>query len=359
MQHCFRESVSACVLTCAMLLGAGSASAQQSINISAISGYAPTASWVKIFEEYFIPEVDRILAESGEFRVNWNRGFSGTVVRPRGELEGVATGIGDIGIIVPPFHVDRIPLHNVSFVTPFSSSDLHLLIRAMNEIAEKVPGFKQEWEDLNLVYLGSAGSVNDYQAVCKSNKPEPAAFEGAKIVGAGTNLLYFQGVGAVGISSNLGDFYNAMQTGIADCAAVWAEAAAGFKMHEVAPYFIKADLGAAASFAVAANADFWNALPEPVADALRQSAEGYGIALADYVVSAADDALKAYEANGGTIVQYTVEQRQEWANSLPNLAQEWAANTDRLGKPGTEVLTTYMDILRENDQAILREWDKE
>jgi hypothetical protein len=38
------------------------ASAQQTINITAVSGYSPTASWVKVFKEYFIPEVNKRLA---------------------------------------------------------------------------------------------------------------------------------------------------------------------------------------------------------------------------------------------------------------------------------------------------------
>lgn len=343
----------------AVLASAPAALAVETINISAVSGYAPTAAWVKVFEDYFVPETDKLLAEKGDYKLNWNLGFSGTVVKPRGELEAVATGIADIGIIVPPFHVDKMPLHNVSFMTPFATSDLHLIVDAMAEIAESVPAFKQEWEDLGLVYLGSAGSVDNYQAVCKNDKPTAADFNGVKIVGAGANLLYFQGVGAVGINSNIADYYNQMQTGIAECASVWAESAAGFKMYEVAPYFIKVDQGATVSFAVGVNKDYWEGLPDEVREVLRTVTKGYGKALADYVVAKSEESLQAYRDNGGTIRQYTQEQRVEWANTMNNIAREWADSADAQGKPGSEILTRYMDFLRANNQPIARNWDKE
>lgn len=347
------------VSTAALVIAsAAPATATDTINIAVVSGYAPTASWVKIFEEYFVPEVDKKLAETGNYEINWNLGFSGTVAKPRGELDAVTDGIADLGITVPVFHADKLPMHNITFSTPFVTSDLHLLLDALKMLAETEPAFLQEWEDLGLVYLGSAGSVDNYQAVCKTDKPTPESFQGVKVSGAGANLLYFQGVGAVGVSSNLGDYYNEIQTGLTECASVWAESAAGYKLYEVAPFYIKVDQGAAISFAVAANESFWEGLPGEVKDVLQEATDGYGNALADYVDSAAAAALETITANGGTITQYTQEQRQTWAAGMPNIAQDWAAALDAQGKRGTETLKLYMDFMREHDQPIAREWDK-
>lgn len=357
MRH-YLAGVSIGALGAVMSMGS-TALAAETVNISAVSGYASTAAWVKVFEDYFVPEVNRILAEKGDYELNWNLGFSGTVVKPRGELDALSSGISDIGIVVPPFHVDRVPLHNVSFMTPFATGDLHLVTEAMAEIAENVPAFKQEWADLGLEYLGSVGSVDNYQAVCKTDKPTPQDFNGVKISGAGANLLYFQGVGAVGINSNLGAYYNDMQTGISECASVWAESAAGFKLYEVAPFFIKADQGATTSFAIALNQAYWDGLPEQVQEALKTATKGYGKALADYVVAKSSESLQTYRDNGGTIREYTQEQRVEWAKGMKNIAKEWAETADAAGKPGTEILVRYMDFLRAHNQPIARQWDKE
>ncbi|MDN2567612.1 C4-dicarboxylate TRAP transporter substrate-binding protein [Aquibium sp. A9E412] len=335
------------------------AHAQETINVTVVSGYPPTASWVRVFEEFFIPEVDQRLAEANDYQINWNKGFSGTIVKPRGELEAVSTGIGDMGIVVPPFHVDKLPLFNVSFVTPFSTGDLHLVTETVSELAKEIPEMAQEFEALNQVYLGSSGTVDNYQAVCKAPMEAVADFEGVKVVGAGTNLRYFQGVGAVGISSNLADYYNQLQTGVAECASVWAESAAGFKLYEVAPYFIKADQGATTSFAITANKQFWEGLPEPVQQVLRETSEAYGQKLADYVVNASQTALETFAENGGTIIEYTQEQREEWAQALPNIAQEWVEQTEAQGKPAGKVLEAYMNALREAGEPVSRDWDRE
>jgi len=359
MTSAVKKLFTAGALAASMALLPSLSCATETIQIAAISGYSNTTSWVKIFENYFIPEVDKVLAAKGQYKIKWNRAFSGTVVKPRGEIDGVSSGLGDIGIIVPPFHVDKLPLYNVGFVTPFATGDLNVVNKAMQQIARDVPAFKKEWDALGLVYLGSAGSVNNYQAVCKTNKPTAADFKGVKVIGAGTNLLYFKSVGAIGINSNLGDYYNQLQTGVGACASVWAEAAAAFKLYEVAPFFIKIDQGAVASFGVAANKRFWLNLPKPVAEAIQKAADGYGAALADYVNAASEKGLETYRKNGGTVVQYTSEQRRAWASGMPNIAKEWAVATDKLGKPGTEVLKRYMDVLRANNQPIARQWDKE
>jgi len=51
--------------------------------------------------------------------------------------------------------------------------------------------------------------------------------------------------------------------------------------------------------------------------------------------------------------------RQDWADSLPNIAKEWAAAADANGLPGTDVLAAYMEMMREADQPIARQWDRE
>ena len=44
---------------------------------------------------------------------------------------------------------------------------------------------------------------------------------------------------------------------------------------------------------------------------------------------------------------------------MPNLALEWAQDLDSQGLPGTEILVAYMDMMREADQPIARQWDQE
>jgi hypothetical protein len=44
---------------------------------------------------------------------------------------------------------------------------------------------------------------------------------------------------------------------------------------------------------------------------------------------------------------------------LPPIAKQWAQSIDKKGLPGTEVLKAYMDIMRKNNQPIIRHWDRD
>ena len=75
------------------LLAGGSARAVEVIPLTVIDAYAPTALWVRVFMSYYMPEVDRRLAETGNYEIDWNRAFGGTVAKYGGVLEALFQSI--------------------------------------------------------------------------------------------------------------------------------------------------------------------------------------------------------------------------------------------------------------------------
>jgi C4-dicarboxylate-binding protein DctP len=69
------------------------AAAQKSVSAVVIDGYPARALWVKEFTNFFIPEVDKRLAETGEYKMSWQENYGGSIVKPRGVLEGVQLGL--------------------------------------------------------------------------------------------------------------------------------------------------------------------------------------------------------------------------------------------------------------------------
>ena len=63
--------------------------AAETIKAVVIDGYPAKALWVKEFSEFFIPEVDKRLAESGDYSMQWQESYGGSIVKPKGVLEGV------------------------------------------------------------------------------------------------------------------------------------------------------------------------------------------------------------------------------------------------------------------------------
>ena len=78
--------------------------APEVIELIAVDSYATTALWTHVFVEYFIPEVDRRLAQKGNYRIRWNKAFGGTIAKTRGVLDSLQYDLADIGIITTPYH---------------------------------------------------------------------------------------------------------------------------------------------------------------------------------------------------------------------------------------------------------------
>jgi len=348
------------VLGVALALAAAPAFATETIKAVVIDGYPARALWVKEFSNFFIPEVDKRLAATGNYAIDWQESYGGAIVKPKGVLEGVSLGLGDIGIVTTIFHSSKLPSQAISAVTPFIAADARAVARAVDEIAKEFPTMQSEFAAQNQVYLATGVVLDTYQLFSKTPISSLHDVEGGKVAGAGMNLRYLEGIpGAAGVRGGLTDFYNMLQTGMVDYAMLWPEAAKTFKIAEVAPYMLRADIGAVNSKTITVNKDYWDALPDEVKTALQEVAVLYRDHVAGIAMDRAAASRDAYVAAGGTIVEMDPAERQGWADAMPNIAKEWAANLDGKGAPGTAMLTTYMDKLKAAGFTPLRDWAAE
>ncbi len=331
--------------------------AAETVNAVVIDGYPDRAMWVKEFTNFFIPEVDKKLAETGNYVMNWQESYGGSIVKPKGVLEGIKLGLGDIGIVTTIFHSSKLPSQSLSAVTPFVAADARAVAKAVDEIAKEFPAMQAEFEKQNQVYLATGVVLDTYQVFSKEPVAAVSDLEGKKVAGAGMNLRYLEGIeGAAGVRGGLTDFYNMLQTGLVDKAMLWPEAAATFKIAEVAPYMLKANLGAVNSKTVTVNKDYWDGLPDEVKVALQEVAVMYRDHVAGVAMDRAAASEEAYVAAGGTIVELSDEERTAWATAMPNIAGEWAAGLDESGMDGTAMLNAYLGKLEASGYSGARDW---
>lgn len=336
---------------------AAPAFATETINITAIDGYPAKALWVKEFSNFFIPEVNKRLAESGNYKINWQESYGGAIVKPKGVLEGIKLGLGDMGIVTTIFHNSKLPTQAISAVTPFIAPDSRAVAKAVDEIAREFPTMRKELEKQNQVYLATGVVLDTYQIF--SSKPVSSLkdIEGSKVAGAGMNLRYLEGIkDAAGVRGGLTDFYNMLQTGLVDHAMLWPEAAKTFKIAEVAPYMLRVDIGAVNSKTITVNADVWKKLPQEVKEVMLEVSVAYRDHVAAIAMDRAQASRDAYVAAGGTIVEVSAEDRTAWANAMPNVAVEWAGKLDAAGEPGTDMLRAYMGKLSSAGFTPARDW---
>ena len=334
--------------------------AQETISAVVIDGYPARALWVKEFTSFFIPEVDKRLAEAGAYKMSWQENYGGSIVKPKGVLEGVQLGLGDIGIVTTIFHSSKLPSQGISGSTPFVASDARAVAKAVDEIAREYPAMQNEFAAQNQVYLATGVVLDSYQLFCTQPVASIADLEGKKVAGAGLNLRYLEGIkDAAGVRGGLTDFYNMLQTGLVDCGMLWPEAAKTFKIAEVAPYMLRADLGAVNSKTITVNADYWAKLPDEVKEVLQAVAIDYRDHVAGIAMDRAAASEAAFTQAGGTIVDVSAEDRAAWANAMPNIALEWAATLNGNGEAGTEMLAAYLGKLEAAGFKGVRDWTVE
>ncbi len=335
------------------------AQAVETIKLTVMDGYPPRVLWIKEFEEFYIPEVDKRLAAGGKYKIEWTKAWSGQIVKPNGVLEGVENGLGDMAIVTTVFYASRLPLNNLPFYVPFSSSNPRVISKAMDDIADKFPAFRKQFDDANQILLTNAATFDSYNLYLKEPAETMAELKGRKINVAGINARYLPVTGAVGVTGSSAIYYNNLKTGVVDGAMLWTEGAATFKLNEVAPYILKAQFGGAINKSLTVNKATWGKLPAEVQSVLKQVAVQYRDRIADIAVKLATESEAKYAAGGGKIVVMSQAERSVWAKALPNMAKEWAAELEAKGIPAKQMLTNYMDALRAAGEKPLRDWDRE
>lgn len=344
-------------LVCAGLTLGGMAQAQETIEATIVSGFSPSVAVVKLMKDVFMPRTNEILAENGNtYQVVWQEAFSGTLAKPGGELEAVETGLADVGAIITAIHSDKLPLYSIGFVTPFTTTDLVLVHRVLDDLKDRYPAFDAQFAPFNQVPLSISGIANNYILCSREPISSTDDIKGLKVSGIGPNLRWIQPMGAAGVNGSLGDFYQLVETGVADAMLVWGEAVVSLKYYEVCGNYFDASLGGANAYAITVNRQEWDSYPSEVREAMTTAAKEFGVAIGEFARDKGAEAKDIVIANGGTVTEISEEERTAWANTLPDIAGEWADSLEAKGIPGREILQAYMQAMREAGAPVVRDW---
>ncbi len=330
----------------------------ESYNATVVAGHPGVFRWVKMVDEAFVPGVEAAL-EGSEHSISFDGQYGGSIAKVGDELETIEAGLAEIGICQSLFDPAKLAVQNVTYYTPFVSDDPRLVSELMDELHDSDARMTDAYAQNGVVYLGGPVGIDDYLLMTTFPIETLADLEGQKIAAPGPAINWLEGTGAVGVSGNLTTYYNEMKAGVYDGVIVFASAALPGKLYEVAPYVTRAGLGAQFAGGLCANADWYNGLPQDAQTALHDGADD----AREWYLSALEEAVElsfsVMAENGATITDASDEMRMEWANGMDNAAKNWAEGLDGQGIPGSEVLTLYMDAMRDAGATPLRDWDKE
>lgn len=338
----------------ALVAALGTACVQaETYDLTISSSHSTTIPWVAPLQSVIVARTnERLEAMGSQNRINWTEAYAGSLYSFGDTLEAVGEGITDAGWVGTLWEESKLPYQNVTYYTPFTSDDARLIITTFNRLHEELPFLAEAWEAHNTVFLGATGA-DTYHLFTNFPVHSIADLNGRKILAPGTSGPWIAAVGAVPVDGALTTFYNQIETGVADGVLSILSGAAPLKIHEVAPYVTLVGVGGNLIGGFAVNKDTWEGLPDDVQQVLRDLGHEYSAENARIIEERYQATIDAYRADPAvTLAELPEAERRKWAEALPDLAGEWAADFPH----GAELVSAYMDAMREGRAVPLRDW---
>ena len=191
----------------------------------------------------------------------------------------------------------------------------------------------------------------------------------ANAIAAGLLVLFLFVVGPTvfimgTFTQTIGDYLThlpsmAFSTGVYDSLFAFTTGTYPIKIHQVAKYLTKVDIGATFIGAITINKTLYDSMPPEVQKILQEVGAEYTRRVATTLSALAAQFEAKMAAEGAIISEFPKEQRLKWATTMPNIAQDWVKRNEERKLPARLVLKTYLDKLRASGQQPLRNWDQD
>jgi TRAP-type transport system periplasmic protein len=345
------------LLAAALICASGPAFAQETIQLTIAAGNLETFLWVKHLKETFIPTVDAELEKTGELKIEWTQAYGGTLVKLGSEVPAFQQGIMDVGHALGVANPDQLGIFNLAYAMPFGPQDPQTVTEAAEAALQAHADALADVEErTGIVYIGGGISIEDYNIGATKKIERLEDLQGLKISGAGPNLVWLRGTGAVGVQGGFPTYYNGIQTGLFDGYIGWMTANAAAKLYEVAPNWNKVHLGAMYIGGLGVAKNRWDSFSDATKDAFRTAATAFSEAYHTEQAALHEAARKTMLDNGGVEVELPAEERSKWIAAMENPATEWIAAAEARGEPARAILQRYQENLQAGGFSFERDY---
>lgn len=161
------------------------------------------------------------LAEATGGEISFDFFSGGAIMPPKSHLHGIADGIAQVGQVTSGYTPKELPLSNSLSGFGFIENNPTAIGAAYADWVMHDPAALKEWTDKNLVPL-AAFSTPVYPLICNTATPvtEAEQMKGLKVRAYGQIGTLVQDLGGVPVSIPSSEAYQALQTGVLDCAAL-------------------------------------------------------------------------------------------------------------------------------------------
>jgi len=321
---------------------AGPAQAED-IKLRISSGHPPANTYVSLMQGFFVPEVTKRVAARTKHKVEFIEGYGGSITKVADTLEGVQSGIIDVGGYCFCFEPSNLPLHAFQVMLPFGTMSPVRSVKLARAVYDKVPYMSKTFEDKYRQKLIGLIADNGYNLGTNFEWNKVADLKGQKLAGAGLNLKWLEYAGAVPVQSSLPESYTSMQTGVYNGWIMFPSGWVNFKLYEVGKYYTEIGFGAITWHGLTVNSARFAKLPKEVQDIVLEVGREYEARTGTVNEENYPKQLAQLKSLGAVVKQLPDSVRVEWANSLKDWPQAKATELDAAGMPGSQVLKLALE----------------
>jgi C4-dicarboxylate-binding protein DctP len=332
------------LLVGAVFAALGTAAAQaEDIKLRIASGHPAANTYVNLMQNFFVPEVTKRVAAKTSHKIEFIEGYGGSMVKTADTLEGVQSGIIDIGGYCFCFEPSNLPLHAFQVMLPFGTMDPESSVKLARAVYDKVPYMSRVFEDKFRQKLLALIADNGYNLGTSFDWNTVADLKGRKLAGAGLNLKWLEYAGATPVQSSLPEAYTSMQTGVYNGWIMFPSAWVNFKLHEVGKYYTEVGFGAITWHGLTINSARFAKLPKDVQQIIVEVAREFEARTGAVNKENYPRQIEQLKTLGTTIKAVPAAVKLDWANSLKDWPQQKAGELDKQGLPATQVLKLALE----------------
>jgi C4-dicarboxylate-binding protein DctP len=315
----------------------------ETIKLRIASGHAAAQTYVNLMQTFFVPEITKRVAERTSHKIEFIEGYGGSMVKVADTLEGVQSGIIDIGGYNFGFEPSNLPLHAFQVMLPFGTMSPQMSVKLARTVYDKVPYMTKVFEDKFNQQLLALIADNGYNLGTTFEWNTVSELKGRKIAGAGLNLKWLEYAGAVPVQSSLPEAYTSMQTGVYNGWIMFPSGWVNFKLGDVAKHYTEVGFGAITWHGLTMNKAKFAKLPKEVQAIILEVSKEYEIKTGVVNEENYPKQMALLKASGVTVKTVPDSVKLDWANSLKAWPQTVAADLDKKGLPASQVLKITLE----------------
>lgn len=264
----------------------------------------PEKSWYGDQHKWWASEVEKRTGGKIKIQIFW----MDSLVKWKDMLQGVQTGMADIGWITATYHPSQLPLWFIMDNMFNYKLDYVASVLASMETLDNEPNIKAEFEREKIMLLGQHISGQAQVGLRSSiNSIKDLKGKTFRTVG-GAKTLYWQNLGVNPVFMAFGDLYEAMDRGtifgIGDLAIPLAHT---FKLYEVVKTMYMHNGGGVVASGLCINTDVFKKLPQDLRKVLLDLRKDYGIRYGQGTMDLEASLYKEWQAKGVKVQSPTSE----------------------------------------------------